>query len=211
PGKFLRRRVAPEKTSRRTRAPRRTSTLNHKYEQKLHYFYCKFCSVDNINCKCNILEKMEVYKYLGITLDYKLKWSCHINNLISNLHVKRYFNIKMKRVIYIALVQSIFSYGIMFWGCTYNTHLEKLKVTINSIIKFLLSKPKYYSTKLIFNELDVQNFDKIFYTNHLFTNVNHDYNTRHICNINIVSNSNTTFGSHCSLNVGSDLCKKLRF
>lgn len=116
---------------------------------------------------------MEVYKYLGITLDYKLKWSCHINNLISNLRefffifkdVKRYFNIKMKRVIYIALVQSIFSYGIMFWGCTYNTHLEKLKVTINSIIKFLLSKPKYYSTKLIFNELDVQNFDKIFYTN----------------------------------------------
>jgi len=71
----------------------------------------------------------------------------------------------MKRVIYITLVQFIFSNGIMFWGCAYNTHLEKLKVTINSIIQFLLSKPKSFCTKLIFNELGVQYFDKIFFTN----------------------------------------------
>lgn len=106
---------------------------------------------------------------LGITLDYKLKWAFHINNLILNLrkfffwNVKRYFNIKIKRMIYIALVQFIYSYGIMFWGCAYNTHLKKLKVTINSIFKLLLSKPKHFSTKLIFNELNVQYFNKIFF------------------------------------------------
>lgn len=52
----------------------------------------------------------------------------------------------MKRIIHIALVQSFFSYGLMFWCCAYNTHIEKLKVTINSIITFLSSRPKFYST-----------------------------------------------------------------
>jgi len=136
-------------------------SLNHNFELKFHSFDCKFCYIDSLNCKCNTLEKVEIYKYLGITLDYKFKWSYHINNLISSLRtfffifkdVKRYFNIKMKRIIYIALVQSIFSYGIMFCGCTYSTHLEKLKTTINCIIKFLLSKPKYYSTSLFLRNL----------------------------------------------------------
>jgi len=84
-----------------------------------------------------------------------------------------------------------------------------------------LSKPKSYSTKLIFNELGAQNFDKIFYTNVLLLlykhisiyqlhNVKHDYNTRYKHNINIVPNyCNTTFDAHCFLNVGSNLCKKL--
>lgn len=124
----------------------------------------------------------------------------------------------MKRIIYITLVQSIFSYGIMFWGCAYSTHLKKLKITINSIIKFLLSKPKSFSTKLVFNELDVQYFDKIFFINvlllvykhrHLLTKVNHNYSTRYKSNINIVSSSNTTFGSQGTLMVGQNLCKKL--
>jgi len=165
-----------------------------KYKKNVSFIFYTFncCNLNsNINYKYKILEKVEIYKYLGITLDYKLKWSYLIYNLISNLRkfvfifkdVKRYFNIKMKRIIYIALVQSIFSYGITFWGCAYNSHLDKLRVTINSIIKFLLSKPKSYSTKLIFNVLDVQKFDKIFYTNvllllykhkHLLKNVNHD-------------------------------------
>jgi hypothetical protein len=59
---------------------------------------------------------------------------------------------------------------------------------------------------------------KYFFTNvllllykhrHLLTNVKHNYNTLYKCNINIVSSSNTFFGSQCTLMVGSNLCKKL--
>jgi len=39
--------------------------------------------------------------------------------------------------------------------------------------------------------------------------VKHNYNTRYKCNINIVSSSNTTFGSQCTLMVGSNVCEKL--
>lgn len=172
---------------------------------------------------CYALQKVEEYKYLGIILDSKLKWVGHINTLVSNLRkfffffkdIKRYFNIKMKRVIYISLVQSFFSYGIMFWGCAYNIHLEKLKVTINGIIKFLLGKPRYYSTKLLYDEFNVQHFNSLFKSNvllllykhkDLLTMVSHSYNTRYKANINIVSNSYTTFGSQCTLIVGTNLC-----
>jgi len=56
---------------------------------------------------------------------------------------------------------------------------------------------------------DVEKILLLYKHEHLLTNVDHDYNTRYKRNINIVSNSSTTFGSHCTLNVGSNLCKKL--
>jgi hypothetical protein len=66
--------------------------------------------------------------------------------------------------------------------------------------------------------LGVQYVYKIFFTSvlllvykhrHLLTNVKHNYNTRYKFNINIVSSSNTTFGSQFTLMVGSNLCEKL--
>jgi len=45
--------------------------------------------------------------------------------------------------------------------------------------------------------------------NNLLTKVNHNYSTRYKSNINIVSSSNTTFGSQGTLMVGQNLCKKL--
>jgi len=34
-------------------------------------------------------------------------------------------------------VQSIISYGIEIWGCTYDIYLNNLKLTLNKLIKFI--------------------------------------------------------------------------
>lgn len=65
-----------------------------------------------------------------------------------------------------------------------------------------------YYTKNVFTELNVSTFDRLFYyyvllllykhKKYILTIVNHNYNTRYRCNVNIVSGSNTSFGSQCT-------------
>jgi len=59
-------------------------------------------------------------------------------------------------------VKSIFSYGISIWGGTFNNIIFKLNVTIISILKFVLNLPILTNTILIYEKLDVNNFNVIY-------------------------------------------------
>ena len=48
-------------------------------------------------------------------------------------------NVKLKKLTYLALIQSIISYGISFWGGTYHTHFQNLEITLNSLLKFIFN------------------------------------------------------------------------
>jgi len=50
-------------------------------------------------------------------------------------------------MVYHALIQSIVTeYGIAIWGSAYQTHINKMKTTLNSLIKYLYNKPKLFAT-----------------------------------------------------------------
>lgn len=55
----------------------------------------------------------------------------------------------------ISLVQSIVSYGIENWGWTYVTHLCKIKITLNKLMKLILKSSWCTNTVLIYNDLNV--------------------------------------------------------
>lgn len=98
------------------------------------------CLANNkLNCACVCIENVNCIKYLGLYIDSRLKWKNQIEHLIS-LSRKLYYifrNLrsildKMQlRIVYISLVQSVITYGIESWGCAYDTHLIKLKTTMN--------------------------------------------------------------------------------
>lgn len=107
----------------------------------------------------------------------------------------RYFNSWKKywtrqlRIIYISFVQSIIAFGIEIWGggLAYEIHLNKLKLTMNKIIKFILKIPILIYTKFIYKELNVLYFDKLLMKCTLLLNFKykmylpscyHIYNTR---------------------------------
>ena len=69
---------------------------------------------------------------------------------------------KQLRIIYISLVQSIISYGIYIWGCTYDIHLNNLKITHNKLIRFILRLPSCTNIISIYNELKIFNIDRLF-------------------------------------------------
>jgi len=63
-------------------------------------------------------------RYLGIIFDNNLRWNLHFHNLVGKLHQLTYKFYKLKdlvpkytmRVVYFALYQSIFQYGLLIWG-----------------------------------------------------------------------------------------------
>jgi hypothetical protein len=72
----------------------------------VHSLKCNYSLSTTCNSKCIILEKVYGMKYLGIIVDFRFKWESHIY----------YLNNYYKRIIFLALVQSIYSYGISIWG-----------------------------------------------------------------------------------------------
>jgi len=126
--------------------PQKYNTLN---TNKLIVHSLKCVSAFSNTCKsqCVILENVKEVKYLGLFLDYRFKWDSHINYLNNILRkfffifkeVRYIFDNSYKRIIYLSLVQSVFTYGIAIWGGTYNNHLSRLLTTINCIIKYLLN------------------------------------------------------------------------
>jgi len=97
-------------------------------------------------------------------MDYRLKLGRHIHSINNNLRKFFYifkdtryiFNNYYKRIIYLSLVQSFYSYGLSIWGGTYNIHLSSLKVTINCLIKYLFNLPLQTSTIILYESLNVK-------------------------------------------------------
>lgn len=206
--------------------PQKYNTLN---TNKLIVHSLKCVSVFSNTCKskCVILENVKELKYLGLILDSRFKWDSHINYLNNILRkfffifkeVKYIFNNSYKRIIYLSLVQSVFTYGISIWGGTYNNHLSRLLTTINCIIKYLLNLSFQTSTTLIYKELKIKDFRHIFNFNTLvvlYKNKNvimsfdHDHYTRYKHNINIcLPNYTKVFGQMSVLYKGLKLCQTL--
>jgi hypothetical protein len=64
------------------------------------------------------------YKYLGVHIDDKLKFNCHILSIKSRLaklcgtsfKIGKYLSLDAAKSFYFAMIQSILTYNIIFWG-----------------------------------------------------------------------------------------------
>lgn len=108
------------------------------------------CYVDSVPQSTNIvinnslLNRTEFTKYLGIIMDYKLKWDKHIQYVIKRIryflyiiHSLRHLPKKVLVVIYYAYVHSIINYGITIWGGAYASELIQLINLHNKFISLL--------------------------------------------------------------------------
>ena len=78
----------------------------------------------NIKIKGGKIQKKEYTKYLGILIDNKLSWNCHINH--ANLSISKGTGILTKlrrslskgvpRTLFYAFVQPHIDYGLLIWG-----------------------------------------------------------------------------------------------
>jgi len=66
-------------------------------------------------------------------------------------------------MVFIAMAQSIYAYGIGSWGGAYNIYL-------NSLIKISFNKPYRMSTVLLYKECNLLNLNQL-YARHILSNM----------------------------------------
>lgn len=108
--------------------------------------------------KCVSIEVVNTFKYLGLILDCSLSWKPQCANIKKyiNMAVCRFFLLRslvpadILNVVYFALVQSKLSYGLPFWGGSYETTLKPILVRQNFIIKTMCFKKKRDSSWILY-------------------------------------------------------------
>ena len=92
----------------------------------------------------NKIERKQYVKFLGIMVDEKLDWSEHISRcklkLSSSIFAinaaKRYLTTQHLLMLYNSLVYPYLSYGVLLWGATFQTHLNKMVVMQKKISSY---------------------------------------------------------------------------
>lgn len=99
-------------------------------------------------CHCNPLEFVNSYRYLGLTVDRNFNWKLHIDVLCSKLrailckfnNLKHIINKATLHTLYHALADSVISYGLVAYGRTFKTYLNRIYNLQLRLIKNIVDK-----------------------------------------------------------------------
>ena len=113
----------------------------------------------NISFGTTPLEEVSSFKFLGVCVDNKLSWKSHIDNICKTVsrnigvmsRLKYYLPSSALLTLYFSLILPYLNYGILAWGNTYHTLLDKL---------FLLQKK---AIRTVFNLHIREHTDPLFF------------------------------------------------
>ena len=102
-------------------------------------------------------------KFLGVIIDNKLKWKDHIDYISKKIAKGIGVIIKARKVfdkttlssIYNSLILPYIGYCIHIWGNAYQTHLQKLHVLQNKIVRIIAGVPRRTSADHLYCELNI--------------------------------------------------------
>ena len=116
-----------------------------------------------------VIEKVDNFKFLGVIIDNKLRFDCHIDSVTLKLSrvlgtFKRlnFLPPYILRMLYFSLVHSNLTYGILLWGSASNLVLNKLVVLQKKIIRVITGSGWYDHTSHLFKEYRILKLDNIF-------------------------------------------------
>ena len=144
-----------------------------------------------------VLKECEYHKVLGVTLDSKLSFKFHINDVCSKLsrsisllqNLKDYMPLEVLKTVYYAHVHPHLSYCLPLWGSTYPTHLQTIFVLQKRALRIITKSsflehthPLFKSARILkfFDQvkLEIGSFMFKNNANPMFERLMHNYNTR---------------------------------
>lgn len=142
------------------------STGTHKIFS--HNFSSPLC--ESLACGCPALERVTTVKYLGVTIDSNMTFQQHISLLSSRVRKLIYIfkllrpvaDMKVLKMTYKALCQSIITYCITSWGGAAVTNLITLERAQRAVLKVSAFKPFRYPTSDLYNEWQVLTVRQLF-------------------------------------------------
>ncbi|KAI8123515.1 putative RNA-directed DNA polymerase from transposon X-element [Lucilia cuprina] len=111
----------------------------------------------------NAINIQNDVKYLGVTLDKKLIFKRHINEICRKatkafralwplLNKRSCLNMKNKNLLFKSVIRPILTYACPVWSTAANCHLNRLQVIQNKCLKMIYNKHWRYPTHLIHEE-----------------------------------------------------------
>jgi hypothetical protein len=99
-------------------------------------------------CKCDLIEVVDKFKYLGLTIDKHINWKIHIDKVCNRLRsilckiisLKNIVNTKILLMLYHALADAVIGYGLIAYGSTFKTYLGNILNLQLRILKNVIDK-----------------------------------------------------------------------
>lgn len=106
-------------------------------------------------------------KYLGVYMDRKLIFDLHIKRQIEKFHIARnmlyplikrgsYLSYENKIILAKVVFQSLFLYACPVWGVCAASHIKKLQICQNKLLKMMLNLPWYFSTRILHSNNNIK-------------------------------------------------------
>ena len=111
-------------------------------------------------------------KYLGITLDAKLRWRAHVKKKREELEIKykkmywligRNANLQLhnKLLIYKQVLKPVWTYGIQLWGCSKQSNRDIIQRFQNKVLRNMVNAPWYVRNGDIQRDLRMDTVDSV--------------------------------------------------
>lgn len=132
---------------------RRGQPSDHKLISHSNICYSK------THCSCPQLTHSDTIKYLGVIVDSHLNFYAHLDLVTSRVRkliyvfktLRHLADLKILRMVYQSLCQSILCYCISAWGGASKTHLLKLERAQRAILKIAAFLPRLYPTTAVYD------------------------------------------------------------
>ena len=106
-------------------------------------------------------------KYLGMTLDAKLKWKEHVKKKQEELNIKyrkmywligrnSELSIHNKLLLYRQILKPIWTYGIQLWGCAKKTTTQMIQRFQNKVLRGIVNAPWYIRNDNLHRDLQME-------------------------------------------------------
>ena len=135
----------------------------------------------NYNFKVCLNHKSLKYEnhvnYLGISIDSQLNWKEHINKTLAKFSrgngiltkIRHYVNISILVQLYYSLIYLFLTHGVLAWGNTYVTNLQKIITSQKRAIRIITFSGINDHSSSLFKKLNILKFvDLVQFYNAIF-------------------------------------------
>lgn len=106
-------------------------------------------------------------KYLGMTLDAKLRWKAHVKKKRDELGLKykkmywllgrnSHLSIPNKLLLYKQILKPVWTYGIQLWGCTKQSNMDIIQRFQNKVLRSIVNAPWFVRNSDIHKDLGIE-------------------------------------------------------
>ena len=104
------------------------------------------------------IPQADAVKYLGLHLDRRLTWNCHISTLRKHLDLRTKelywiigkhspLSLPNKLLIYKAILKPTWAYGIELWGCASPSNIAKIQRYQSKLLRLIKNVPRFVTNQ----------------------------------------------------------------